>query len=358
MPVTNVRPVSWGILGTGMIAGVFARGLAASTTGSLRGVASRNIESAHRFADEFAVPQRYQGYEALLADPAIDAVYISLPNHLHAEWTTRCAEAGKHILCEKPLTVNDEEAETVIEAVRKHDVFMMEAFMYRCHPQTARLAELIRSGAIGRVRVIQAHFSYNMHGPRDNIRQQNAAAGGGIMDVGCYTASMARLIAGAATGREFADPIDTSSGLALTGFAHIGQRSRIDEWATAAVLFPGDIVANLTCGIQVQVDMALRIWGSEGHIVVPNPWFPDHIRPDSDGSTHILVYRDGETAPQDIESPAGLPLYAIEADTVARHIAHRQAPSPCMTWDDSLSNMRMLDAWRRAIGLVFDVEKV
>ena len=153
------------------------------------------------------MPKRYQGYDALLADPAIDAVYISLPNHLHAEWTIRCAEAGKHILCEKPLTVNYQEAVPVIEAVRKHDVFMMEAFMYRCHPQTARLAELIRSGAIGQVRVIQAHFSYNMHGPQNNIRQQNAAAGGGIMDVGCYTASMSRLIAGAATGQAFADPI-------------------------------------------------------------------------------------------------------------------------------------------------------
>jgi predicted dehydrogenase len=354
---TNARPVSWGILGTGKIARIFARGLAVCTTGKLQGVASRSIESANLFADEFDVPKRYQGYEALLADPAIDAVYISLPNHLHAEWTIRCAEAGKHILCEKPLTVNYEEAVPVIEAVRKHDVFMMEAFMYRCHPQTARLAKLIRDGAIGDLRVIQAHFSYNMHGPQNNIRQQNAAAGGGIMDVGCYTASMARLVAGAATGNEFAEPILTGHGLALTGFAHIGRQSRVDEWATAAVSFPGDIIANLTCGIQVQVDMALRIWGSRGHILVPNPWFPDHVRPDSDGSTHMYVYQDGDPTPQDVQSPAGLPLYAVEADTVAHHTADRQASPPCMTWDDSLGNMRTLDAWRKAVGLVFDVER-
>lgn len=353
--------LKWGILGAGRIARVFAKGLSTSTTGRLAAVASRTEGAAQAFAKEFPVEHAYEGYDRLLADPDIDAVYISLPNHLHALWTIRCAEAGKHILCEKPLTTNYAEAMTAIEACRANDVFMMEAFMYRCHPQTARLAQLIREGAIGRVRVIQAHFSFNMQGPQVNIRQQNDASGGGIMDVGCYCVSLARLIAGAANGQGFANPIVLNSGysqtVALKAFGHIGAESRVDEWTTAAVQFPGDIVANLTCGIQVRVDSPLRIWGSQGHIIVPNPWFPGHERHGGEDGARILIYLDGQDQPQEEIVRGGLPLYSIEADTVARHIQDRQAPSPCMTWDDSLGNMLTLDAWRRDIGLTFDTEK-
>ncbi|HEX9597610.1 MAG TPA: Gfo/Idh/MocA family oxidoreductase, partial [Anaerolineales bacterium] len=152
-----VRALAWGILGTGKIAGTFARQLPGSQTSKLLGVASRNLESAARFAAAYAVPRPYDSYDALLADPEIDAVYISLPNHLHARWTVRCAEAGKHILCEKPLATNYAEAMTAVEAARANGVFLMEAFMYRCHPQTAKLVELVSSGAIGEVRLIQAN---------------------------------------------------------------------------------------------------------------------------------------------------------------------------------------------------------
>ena len=340
--------LAWGILGTGRIAHTFARGLATSQTGRLVAVGSRTLEAANRFGDEFAVPRRYASYEALLADPEVEAVYISLPNHLHALWTIRCAEAGKHVLCEKPLATNYAEAMVAVEAARRHDVFLMEAFMYRCHPQTAQIVELLRSRAIGDVRVIQAHFSFNMKGARpENIRQQNAAAGGGIMDVGCYTASLARLVAGAALGQDFADPIEVKP------VGHIGASSQVDEWSTAALRFPGDIVANLTCGIQVSVDPALRIWGSEGHIVVPNPWFPGREGTES----KILVYRDGQQEPEVVAVDTSRPLYSVEADTVAAHILARQAPSPCMTWADSLGNMRTLDQWRKGIGLTFANEQ-
>jgi predicted dehydrogenase/aryl-alcohol dehydrogenase-like predicted oxidoreductase len=355
------QPLGWGILGTGRIAHTFARGLSASTTGRLIAVGSRSQATADQFAQEFGLARAYASYDAMLADPDVQAVYISLPNHLHAQWIIHCAEAGKHILCEKPLTTNYPEAMTAIEAVRRHDVFLMEAFMYRCHPQTARLAALVRQGAIGRVRLIQAYFSFNMQGPKDNIRQQSEAAGGGIMDVGCYCASMARLIAGAANGQDVADPVVTNDGysarLDVTGYAHIGDQSRVDEWATASVRFPGDVIASLTCGIQVRVDSAVRIWGSEGHIIVPNPWFPGDPRFGGDQGCKILVYKDGVDQPEEIIVPGGAPLYTIEADTVARHIRARQAPAPCMTWADSLGNMRTLDAWRKSVGLVFEAEK-
>jgi len=237
--------LTWGILGTGGIARTFAAGIAASESGTLIAVGSRAQETVDRFADTYDVERRYASYEALLADPDVQAVYISLPNHLHAEWTIKCAQAGKHILCEKPLTTNYAAAMTVVEEVRRCDVFLMEAFMYRCHPQTARLKQLLDEGVIGEVRLIESAFSYNM-GPRyENIRLSNPAAGGGIMDVGCYTTSMARLIAGA-------EPVD------VTGVAHIGAISRVDERAVGGLRFPSGIVASLVCGTQVHVDGDLR----------------------------------------------------------------------------------------------------
>ncbi|MHB0856723.1 MAG: aldo/keto reductase [Anaerolineae bacterium] len=340
------RRIAWGILGTGRIATTLAKALAKSETGRLMAVGSRSLESAERFAAEQGAPRAYGSYEGLLADPEVEAVYIALPNHLHALWTIRCAEAGKHILCEKPLATNYGEAMSAVEAARRHDVFLMEAFMYRCHPQTAKLVELVRSKAIGDVRVIHVNFSFNMGDARpDDIRRQGAYAGGGITDVGCYCASMARLVAGAALGKPFVDPLD------VKGSGHVNPSGEVDEWASALLRFPGDILATLTCGTQVGIDSTLRIWGSQGHIAVPNPWFP------GEQGARIELHRAGQKEPEIITVDAGAHLYSIEADTVARHIAHRQAPPPCMTWNDSLGNMRTLDRWRRDFGLVFGNEK-
>jgi len=342
----------WGILGTGNIAKSFAQALAKSTTGDLVAVGSRKQETADAFGDKFDVPRRHATYAALVADDEVDAVYNSLPNHLHLEWTVRCAEAGKHILCEKPLTLNHAEAVKLIDAVKQCDVFMMEAFMYRCHPQTARVVELVRDGAVGEVRVIQAHFAYNMGGrggdPYKNIRLQNEVGGGGIMDVGCYTVSAARLIAGAALGCD--GPAEPE---AVRGAAHIGEIGRVDEWATAALKFPGGIVANVTCAAMCAVGSVVRVWGSEGHMEIPNPWFPGQAK----DIEKIVVTRDGKGV-EEVTVPAqtGL-LYTIEADTVAQCLAERQAPHPCMTWADSLGNMKTLDRWRESVGLVFDLEK-
>src|SRR3954471_10300079 len=141
--------LAWGILGTGEIARTFAKGRRGWRTGRPVAVASRSRESAEKFGERFNVPKRHASYEALLADPDVRAVYISTPHPMHAEWAIRAAEAGKHILCEKPIGVNYAEAMAIVEAARRHDVFLMEAFMYRCHPQTRRLVELIRGGETG-----------------------------------------------------------------------------------------------------------------------------------------------------------------------------------------------------------------
>lgn len=329
----------WGILGTGRIARTFAQAVADSETGQVVGIGSRSSGSADAFGTEFHITRRYGSYAALLADPDVQVVYISLPNHLHAEWIVRCAEAGKHILCEKPLTVNHAEAMTALEAVRRHGVFLMEAFMYRCHPQTARLKELLDAGVIGQVRLIQSNFSYNMGQQYENIRLSNPAAGGGIMDVGCYTASLARLVAGA-------EPSE------VCGVAEIGPISRVDELATASLRWPGGILGSLVCGNEAHSSHEARIWGSQGHIHIPEPWFPGAE------DARIIVHKDGQE-PEEFSVPGGGGLYTIEADLVARCLdeGRTEAPAPAMTWADSLGNMALLDSWRRAVGLTFDAEK-
>ena len=188
--------LSWGIIGTGGIAKTFAQGLIHSRTGKLIAVGSRDHSSAKSFAEKFNPITAHGSYEALLADPDVQAVYISTPHPFHAEWCIKAARAKKHILCEKPLTLNYPEAMVVAEAARENKVFLMEAFMYRCHPQTAKLVDLIRSGEIGDVGVIQATFSFKGHFHSNGRLFSNELGGGGILDVGCYAMSIARLLAG------------------------------------------------------------------------------------------------------------------------------------------------------------------
>jgi predicted dehydrogenase len=342
-----VDTLRWAILGTGAIARTFAAGVAASRIGELIAVASRDQATADRFGEEFAAPRRYAGYRAALADPEVDAVYIATPHPFHAEWAIRAAEAGKHVLVEKPIGVNHAEAMAVVEAARRHDVFLMEGYMYRCHPQTARLVELVRSGVVGTVRVVEASFGFRIGDAPDHRLLRNDLAGGGILDVGGYPVSMARLIAGAASGAAFVDPVE------VHGAGHIGPESRVDEWAAATLRFPGDLVAQVATGIRVGMENVVRIYGDEGSILVPAPWT---LR-GSPLTTTIVVRRSDEAEPREVVVEAEADPWAIEADTVARHLAARQAASPAMSWDDSLGNIRTMDRWREAIGLTYDAER-
>ena len=325
----------WGLMGTGAIARTFAKGLRTSRTGLLTAVASRSLDGAKRFADEF--PAHCHGsYEALLEDPNIDAVYIATPHPFHAEWAVRAAEACKHILCEKPLTMTLAEVEAVVGAALQHDVFLMEAFMYRCHPQTAKLVELIREKTIGEVQFIRAAFSFATPFKAESRLFNRALGGGGILDVGCYAMSMARLIAGATSGSPFEDPTE------LVGVGRIGEASGVDEFAIASLKFPGGILAEVACGLQVSLDNNVRIIGTEGSILVPSPWFITGANP---GFSKIIVFRDG--IPDEVVIEADRGIYSIEADHVAEHLAARQ--SPAMPWADSLGNMRALERWLAAV---------
>jgi predicted dehydrogenase/aryl-alcohol dehydrogenase-like predicted oxidoreductase len=337
--------LAWGIIGTGAIAKTFARGLAPSTTGELLAVGSRAQESADKFGDEFDVPRRYGSYEALLADPDVQAVYISTPHPMHAEWAVKAAEAGKHILCEKPITLNYPDAMAVIEAARRNDVFLMEAYMYRCHPQIAKLVELIKSKAIGEVRLIKASFSFNAGQNFEGRLLKHEMGGGGILDVGGYTTSVSRLIAGAALGKDFVEPIEVKA------MGKIGE-SRVDDYTAALLRFPGDIIAQISTGVQLNQENTLQVFGTEGNIFLPVFWNPDKQA----GQAAMTLTRYGQPA-EDVTVETDRGVYTYEADTVAANIANRQAAPPAMTWDDTLGNMRTSDTWRLGIGLVYDIEQ-
>ncbi len=343
-----MKKLRWGIMGTGAIAHAFARGLGQSERGELAAVGSRTADSADRFAAEFGVTRRHAAYPALLADPGIDAVYISVPNTLHAHWAVRAAEAGKHVLCEKPIALNHGQAMAMVEAARENGVFFMEAFMYRCHPQTTRLLALIRDGAIGEVRMIRAAFGFGGGSTIDPTRRLFAPSlgGGGIMDVGCYPVSMARLIAGAAVGRPFADPIDVAAG------GHRGETG-VDEWAAAVLSFENGIIAQVSTAVRASLDNSLEVYGSEGRLTVANPWVANRQEADPG---RIVVTVKGQSTTHEV--PAERTSFAYEADVVARAVAegHTEAAGPAMTPADSLGNIAVLDRWRDAVGVVFPDE--
>jgi predicted dehydrogenase len=328
----------WGIIGTGAIAHRFARGVLRSETGELVAASSRTESKAREFAKLYQIPRAHGSYDALLADPNVDVVYIATPHPQHREWTLRAAQAKKHILCEKPLGVHHDEAVEMLQAVWENSVFFMEAYMYRCHPQIARTLELLRAGAIGDVRAITARFGFRAAYDLEGRLFNRTMGGGGILDVGGYCTSIARLIAGAAQGAVVEPERVFAAG-------QIGPESGVDEYAAALLLFPGDIVAMLSCGLRLQQDNKVRIEGTEGSLILPNPWVANA----DGGEAQILVLKNGQAPEMIIVSSA--PLYALEADLVARHIAqgHREAAWPAMTWADSLGNMRVQDQWRRAM---------
>jgi predicted dehydrogenase len=346
--VGPMNKLAWGIISTGRIAGVFAKGVLGSKTGTLVAVGSRTQAAADKFGNDFLDGRqitRHGSYEALLADKNVQAVYIATPHPQHALWAIRAAEAGKHLLVEKPIAMNVAEATAIVEAARRNKVFLMEAFMYRCHPIVSKIVELIRAGAIGQVRAISATFAFNAPPNYEGRILSNALGGGGILDVGCYCASFARLIAGAATGTDVAEPLE------LKAVGHIGPTG-VDEYTSAVLTFPGNIVATLTCGVQCGMENVARVYGSDGSITMAS-W----VQRDT-GNKLVLVPTGKPT--QEITVDADENVYSLEADVVAHHVARGelQAASPAMTWSDTLGNMKTLDRWRREVGVVYDCEKL
>lgn len=332
----------WGILGTGSIAHRFAQALAQTTSGKLVAVGSRSQASALAFAEKYEGVQPHGSYRELLADPEVQAVYISTPHPQHAESAIAAARAGKHILCEKPATMNAREAEAVIAEAKKHGVFFMEAFMYRCHPQTARIVEVIRSGVLGEIFQIEADFSFQTEYRPESRLFSRELGGGGILDVGCYCMSLARTIAGAAVGEPFANP----SRLQASG--KIDPTQHIDLLACALLEFPSGIVANLTAGLVVRKDNHVKVWGSQGKLTITLPWFA------GGSGARLIIENPGTSSREEINTEDPRDLYAYEIDLVAQYAHLGEAPA--MTPSDTLGNMQALDQWRKALGVTYQVD--
>ncbi len=339
-PALSTAPLRWATLGTGAIAAQLAKALSASSTGELVAIGSRAPATAAAFAHQHAPRARPHGsYEALLADPDVDVVYVATPHPQHHEWAMRAADAGKHLLVEKPLTLNAHQTQEVIDAARRNDVFLMEAFMWRCHPQADELGRLLGEGVIGEVRVVEASFGFKAGFDPSSRLFDLALGGGAIMDVGCYTASMAVFVA-RLTGVDLDDPIQ------VTGFGRVGS-SGVDESAAATVSFAfTDLVAELETAIRAQLHNTVRILGTDGSITLPTPWLPEP-------AAKLLLARHGHEV-EEVRSPSTSGVFTLEVDEVAAHVAARQAPA--MPWRDTLAVARITDAWRAAVGVRYPGE--
>jgi predicted dehydrogenase len=330
----------FGVIGTGGIAGDFCQALRGSKRCEVVSAVGSTPEKGADFAKRFGLPRAARNLGELLGDRAIDAVYVATPHPLHEAQALGCIEAGKHVLCEKPLTLDAATTERVIGAARQRSVFLLEGYMYRCHPLLAALIERVKRGDIGELRHIRADFGFRV--PRDPKGRlfDLALGGGGILDVGGYCTSFARLLAGVVTGQPFAEP----SRLEAVGFKG---PTGADELSTAVLSFDSGLSATLTCAVHHHVGTRAVLYGESGQIVLPDPWIPQGVRQSLDTSFSVL--REGQ--PDELVSiRTEQPTYAIQAELVAAALPALEAPWPAMSWDDTLGNMRALDRWRACIG--------
>ena len=331
----------FGILSTGNIARQFATGVRASQRCLLQAVGSRSADSAAKFAHAHQVPTAYSSYDALLADPSVDAIYIGLPNSMHHEWTIKSLNAGKHVLCEKPIASNLAEAREMFDLAKSTGRVLVEAFMYRSHPQTQKVLKTIRSGDIGVVRMIRSSFNYKTTRIADNIRFNPDLAGGSLMDIGCYSIDFAQLIA-------------QSRPTTVTACAHLHE-SGVDEYAAGIMQFPNGIIASFTCGMTVAADNTAWICGSDGYIQIPIPWKPPVGKAQFTIAYGAPPKMDQLKGPIPASGPRVIPveadrdLYAYEADDFAATVL--DGIPPRMPAEASLSNMHILDDLREQIGV-------
>ncbi|MCU0317635.1 MAG: Gfo/Idh/MocA family oxidoreductase [Fimbriimonadaceae bacterium] len=323
-----MQKLRWAILATGSIAKSFANGLKHSQTGELVAVGSRELSRAEDFCSQFG-GRPYGDYRSAVYADGVDAVYIATPHHCHEEDTILCAEARKHILCEKPFTLDEASAQRALAAVKKADVFFAEAFMYRFHPQSRQLRDLVHTNhVIGPIHHISVEFGFNAPRQWENFRAKKQFGGGALMDVGCYCTSFARLITG-----EEPERADYVIQKAEDGYDAIG----------AGILqFPGGCTTSFATAVHLTLNNQATIYGEKGHIQVTSPWFCHG---------EIQIYRTGAERPEIIRPSPVDNLYGNEADVVYYSLNQRQAEM--CNWDDTLGNMRTIDALKASAGLQF-----
>ena len=331
MPQRGVDEVKirWGILGCAGIAGrSVIPAIARSETGKLGAIASRNGKRAQEFAERFGFPQYYGSYHEMLADADIDAIYIPLPNHMHKEWTIRAAEAGKHVLCEKPLALTADEAREMGIACEGSGVLLAEAFMYRYHPRYDRVRAIIASGEIGEIRGIQGVFTFNNADDLANFRFKPGMGGGALYDVGCYPINAARLLLGS-------EPV-AASAVAQYSERHGG----VDMQFSGLLEFDKDIALTFQCGMWTAFRNSLEIAGSAGRIDIPYAFtYRDPA------NAHIYIETAGdrreETVPQ-------VNAYTEQIDHIGRCLL--EGTPLRFPAADAVANMRAIDACLSAAG--------
>ena len=326
MVAPNLEPVRWGILGAANIA--VKRVIPAMQRGErsrVLAIASRDLEKARSAAADLGIGRAYGSYDELLADPEIEAIYNPLPNHLHVPWTIRAAEAGKHVLCEKPIALSASEARQLLDVRARTGVQIGEAFMVRSHPQWLTVKELVASGRIGDLRVVAGHFAYFRRDPRD-VRSVPEWGGGGLMDVGCYPITMSRWLFG-----------EEPEG--VIGILDRDPELRVDRIASGLMRFPSGGQATFTCAMQLAHYQRMQLHGTQGRIEVQIPFNAPNDRP-------CRIFVDdgrelGDRSAEAIEFPI-VDQYTLQGDNFSAAIrGDRTVP---VSVEDAVANMAVVDA--------------
>lgn len=304
--------LKWGLLSTARINKALIEPLRTSKRNSLLAVASREKDRADAYAREKKIDRAYGSYADLLADPEVDVIYNTLPNHLHAEWTVKAVEAGKHVLCEKPLALSLEEVDTIAAAAQRHGRVVAEAFMYRTHAQTLLLREMVKSCKLGNIRMVRSSFTFVMTNT-DDYRWKPEMGGGSLWDIGCYPLSFTRAVLAA-------EPLEVF-GWQVTG------PTGIDDSFAAQMRFPGDVFAQFDCSIRVPFRVFMEIVGDEATLRIPRPFNP--------GAQETLeLIRPGKT---DTITVKGMTPYLSEVEDMADAIL--MAKPPVISLADSRANV-------------------
>lgn len=309
----------FGVLSTARINRSVLAGARTSDRVEIAAVASRDLDRAEAYAREHGIERAYGSYDELLADPDIEAVYVSLPNSMHVEWSIRALEAGKHVLCEKPLARRAEDAERAFDVAEREGRLLMEAFMYRHNPQTRKAAELVAGGAIGTLRLVSSSFTFPVERP-DDVRMQGVLGGGALMDVGCYCVNGARLLAGEPE-EVFATQVESERG--------------VDLRLVATMRFPGAVLAHFDCALDLPRRAELEAVGDEGTLLLPDPWII--------AQPAILLRRGNEVegVPVEDENHYGLELENLSA-------AIRGDAEPLLGRADAVTQARAIEALYRS----------
>lgn len=316
-----MRKVRWGVLGAANIA--LKKVIPAMQRGeycAIVAIASRQLEKAQAAAQSLSIPKAYGSYEELLADPEVEAIYNPLPNHLHVPWSIKAIEAGKHVLCEKPIALSSAEAQTLVDVTRQHPhLKVMEAFMYRYHPQWRLAKQLVRDGQIGELRTIHSFFSYYNVDPR-NVRNQADIGGGGLMDIGCYNISLSRFIFDQEPTR-------------VCGIVEYDPIFKTDRLASGMLNF-GNGTATFTCATQLTPYQRVNIFGTEGRVEIEIPFNAPPDRP-------CRVWQQRGDTVEEIVLPV-VDQYTIQGDLFAQAILDdTPVPTPL---EDAIANMKVLEA--------------